>query len=148
MPFSTAGFTLLEILLSVAIITILAGFTIPIEYRVLTRYQLSEGAAKITSALHTAQLRAKAGERGTAWGVSLATETVTIYSGESFAARNTTVDEIVDLPAGVGMTSTMSTDIHFQKISGAPTHDATITIANDTGTKTLYVNTQGGIIEQ
>ncbi len=145
---SRSAFTLLEILLSIAIITILAGFVIPIEYRVLTRHQLSEAVAKVVSALHTAELRAKAGEAGTAWGVSLGTGSVTIYSGDSFVSRNTTADEIIDLPVGVGITAPLATDIHFQKISGIPVRDITITITNDTNSKILHVNTEGSVIVQ
>jgi prepilin-type N-terminal cleavage/methylation domain-containing protein len=137
------GFTLIEILLSVALISLIAGFLVPIEHTLLVRNRLSEATATVTNAVRTAGFKARIGDENSTWGVWIGTSEIIVYKGVSFPLRDINRDESFELPAGIGITIQPSADIAFQKLTGKPKADTTILISNDSGEKKMYLNLNG-----
>lgn len=137
------GFTLIEILLSIAILSLLMSFLISAEDKVLSRNRLFEATATVTTAVRTASLKSKIADQDSAWGAMLAAEHITVYKGATYATRDTNMDDVVDLPAGITISATGGNDIAFKKLSGSPTKDSTITIANESGDNVFYLNLHG-----
>lgn len=137
------GFTLIEILLSVALISLIASFLVPIEHTVLVRNRLSEATATLTNAVRTAGFKARIGDENSTWGVWIGTTEVVVYKGTSFPLRDINRDESFELPSGISITAQPATDIKFQKLTGKPLADTTLVISNDAGEKKLYLNING-----
>ena len=66
---NNAGFTLLEVLLSVAIIALIAGIGTPVYQSFQTRNDLDVVTNTVAQSLRRAQVLARASDGDTTWGV-------------------------------------------------------------------------------
>jgi prepilin-type N-terminal cleavage/methylation domain-containing protein len=123
------GFTILEMLLSVAMIAILAGVSIPL-YSIYGSRTSSEGVKNgITNSLRTARAFSVAGKDDSAWGVHFESGNIIIFKGFSFAGRDASFDETMSIDDDV--TFSGINNIYFNA-AGVPdkTGDVTFTIPN------------------
>src|SRR3989344_2125704 len=124
-----AGFTLVELLLSVALITVLLGMSMPV-YRTLYVDNDLEIIASITAdTLRRAQVLSYANEGNSSWGVHVSSDSIMLFKGSSFAARDASFDEISTLSAGT--TPSGITDIVFTRLSGLPQTTGSITLTTN-----------------
>jgi len=121
------GFSLIEMLLSIAIIAIIAGLSAPVYFSYVTRNEFGLAIDTGVRSLRRAQFLAQNQERDSNWGAYFATSSITIYSGGNYAARDANYDERYDFPATV--TSTVI-DINFNKLTGE-TNSASTTLRSD-----------------
>jgi len=136
------GFTLLELLLSVAIITMLVGLSVPVYESFARNNDLDVATQLMGSALRRAETYARAANYDNAWSVEVQSTTITLFQGASFASRNTAYDETVSLPASV--TPSGLAEVQFAKFSAAPNTTGTITFTSTTNTvRTVAVNAKG-----
>jgi len=136
------GFTLIEMLLSVAIIVVLAGLSLPVYFNAQSRNDTASTAETIADALRRAETYARANDSDTQWGVNFQSSGVTLFSGTSYATRVTTNDEPLSIPAN--MTVSYTGDILFAKFSGVPAATPTITLTSSTGdTANVTINAKG-----
>lgn len=137
-----AGFTLLEILLSVAIITILAGISLPVYGAVVNRNQLETSSQQIVMSLRRAQTYARGVNRNSQWGVRMETGQAVLFKGDSYAARDVNFDERVAIPGN--MTLSGLSEVVFAKLSAAPSTTGTLTVTlNNNETRRITLNGQG-----
>lgn len=132
------GFTLIEVLLSVAIIGLLTGVSLPIYASFANRNDLEVTTENIVRSLRRAQSYSRAVNNDSQWGVAIQSGTIVVFKGATYATRDTAFDEATIIPNNVS-TSGFS-EVVFSKLYGAPSATATInlnTINNDTRTVTL-----------
>lgn len=132
------GFTLLEVLLSVGIMTLILGISLPLFQGFQTRNDLDLTTQSIVEGLRRAEVYARGSSGDTSWGLHVVAGTATVFRGTSYAARDTTVDETITIPSS--MTPSGLGDVIFSRFTGYPNTTGTITLAttaNDSRTVTL-----------
>lgn len=141
---SLPGFTIIEVIVVLAIMAVFAAAAPPLTHGFRIGYQGDNAVASYVSALHRAQVLAQTGAVDAPWGVAIATGTVTIYKGATYAARDTNYDEVYAIgrelsPGGV-------TAVTFAKLSGTPGTTGTTTIAvPGLATVSVNINSKGMI---
>lgn len=136
------GFTLVEMLLSVAIITVITAFSVPLMVSYSSRNELDIEAVELTSALRKAQQYARTSYGDSTWGVNIQSGSVTVFKGASYATRDPSYDEVSSIPGSI--TASGLTAVVFSKLVGLPDTSGTITLtSNTTSTKNIYINAQG-----
>lgn len=142
---TNSGFTIIEVLIVIAVITILSAAALPVSYNFLNKNDLNLTAQKIVQTMRRAQFLSQANDSDSAWGVHVQAGEVTVFKGESYAARDSGRDEIYTFP--VNETISGSTDFVFSKLNGYPTLAGTITITSPNATKKDVVVNACGTVE-
>jgi len=137
------GFTLLEVLLVIAIIAILAGMGLPVYQTFQVRNDLDLAVNATSQSLRRAQFLSQAVEGDSSWGVYIQPESMTIFRGNSYASRDVNYDEVFSLsgiitPSGVG-------EIIFDKLTGSPQNTGIITLSTPNDSRTITINEKGMI---
>jgi prepilin-type N-terminal cleavage/methylation domain-containing protein len=136
------GFTLVELLLSVALIAILMGIMLPVFYGFRTRHDLDIAAESVASSLRRASVLARGVESDMDWGVVIATGTITIFRGSSFAARAAADDESIAVPDTFRLDGLQ--EVVFERVTGFPRSTGTTTITAISGeARTVGINARG-----
>lgn len=137
--FKQKGFTLVEIILVIAIFTLIAGLTYPYMWTYLARQQLAVTTEDIITSLKRAQNKAITNEENTAWGIFFYDDYYLIikYPSESES-------ENFSLPNNLSVTGDM---VIFQKLTGKPEDSATLTIRHSgiNEQKIISINEEGNI---
>lgn len=92
------GFTLLEILLVIGIISILLILVVPISLGFYKNQEIETQTQFLIQTLRRAQLEAMSGELDSSFGVSISSQNYTLFKGNSYMSRDARYDEIFDLP--------------------------------------------------
>jgi len=137
------GFTLLEVLLSVTILTMLTGISLPILASLNNRNDLDITTQTIAMQLRRAQSYARGMSQDSAWGVRVQSGGSTLFKGASYAARDAGYDEQTALPSTIvpsGLGETV-----FSKLSGVPSVAGTVTLTLQTNNevRTVTLNAKG-----
>ena len=135
------GFSLLEVLLAISILTIIAGIFAPIYGYFYNRNNLDLAAQQTVQGLRHAQILAKNSERDADWGVYLNSNFITLFKGVSYLSRDDLYDESEGLPGGT--VSSLPTEIVFSKASGTPKTFPIITLNQNNESKIITINSQG-----
>ena len=137
-----AGFTLLEVLLSVAIIALLTGMSLPVYESFARKNDLDITAQQLASTLRRAQTYARSGHRDSVWSVEVQSAAVTLFQGTSFASRNQAYDEKFTIPSSI--TTAGLGEVQFAKLNATPNTTGSITLTSSTNsTRTLTINAKG-----
>ena len=137
------GFTLVEALLSLAIIAIITGLSAPVYFSYSTRNNLGLAVDAGVQSLRRAQFLALNQERDSNWGTYFSTSSITLYNGNDYSTRNVNYDERYDLPTTV--TSTVA-DVNFNKFTGEANETSTVlnTVSDNlSDSYTIRVNLKG-----
>jgi prepilin-type N-terminal cleavage/methylation domain-containing protein len=136
-----SGFTLVELLIVIALLAIIAGVTFPFYSNILFRNSVDISNQAVSQSLRRAQLLSQSGESDSSWGIYLTSSTLTVFSGDTYATRTTSLDENHGLSDG--LTITGDTEIVFEKFTGDLPTAKSITLELDTEQKTISLNTKG-----
>lgn len=112
------GFTLLEVILVIATITVLAAVAVPIYSLLQVRNDLDVAANTTLQTLRRAQILSQAMDKDSSWGVKLQQNAITVFKGVSYALRDTNFDEVYTLSGNV-IPSGIS-EVVFSKLLGIP----------------------------
>lgn len=137
------GFTLIEMLLSVSIIAMLAGLSLPVYLGLVTRNDLAIVTESTANALRRAQTYSRGVREDSQWGVAVQPTQIVLFKGASFATRDAAFDEPTLLP---GQTTTSGiTEVTFAKDTAWPNTTGSIAITSDAinETRTVTVNAKG-----
>lgn len=139
-----AGFTLIEILLSIAVIVIIAGISIPVYQSFQVRNDLDIATVETAQTLRRAQMLAQAVDGDTSWGVNIQSGSLTLFKGASYATRDSSFDELFDIPTSIVPSG--ASEIIFTKFSGLPQNIGTITLnSNANETRSITIDVKGTI---
>lgn len=142
------GFTLVELLIVIAIVTIVAGLSVPFIQSFQTSTDLYTHAVTINRNLRRAQQQAIAGQNASAWGVYFDTagNDITLYQGTDYLSRNQDYDFVTSFPPRFFLSNDFTDDINFAAYSGRPNSIGTATIASQNNESfTISVNNAGVI---
>ena len=138
------GFTLMEVLLSLAIIALLAGMSVPIYQSFQIRNDLNTTAGTVAQVWRRAGFLASASDDDSNWGVYINDNHIVLFKGQSFAGRDDNFSEIYDLPGGIKPTGL--TELVFEKFTGRPTDTGSLTLTGRTGeTRVIEINELGTV---
>jgi len=136
------GFTLLEVLLSIACIAIIAGISIPVYQSFQNRNDLDIAGTTIAQSLRRAQILSQSSDGDTTSGVKILSPNIIVFRGASYSGRDTTQDETFTFPTSI--TPTGINEIIFSKTFGIPSTTGTITLtSNINETRTITINAKG-----
>ena len=136
------GFTVIELLLVMAIFFIIAGFAPTFYGRFLSQDAVSETADRVAGALRNAQGYSLAGKGSLPWGVTLSGGALVLFQGSSFATRNAALDRRVAVPSSVSVSGLNETV--FARVSGMPTAPLAISLTTSSGaSRTVTMNALG-----
>jgi prepilin-type N-terminal cleavage/methylation domain-containing protein len=142
------GFTLLELLLSVAVISLLAGLSLPVYRTLMKKNDLDIAANTIASSLRRAQILSQAVDGDTAvgvdvvWGVRTQPGGIILFKGASYTGRDTDFDETFEVPVTIDVDDT---EVIFTKFTGYPQATGTINLSTENDTRAVTINEKGTI---
>ena len=139
------GFTMVELLLVLSVFVILFGIVGSISRNTLPSTQVKVEGDAVEEVLRKAQARTVSRHGDLVWGVHIATTSVTLFAGPSYAARTAAYDELRAFPSAI--TASGLADVIFQFRTGATSNTGTITLTHVlTGdSNTLTVNATGSV---
>lgn len=136
------GFTMQEIVLSIATIAILAGIGIPVYQAFQTRNDHDLAATIVAQTMRRAQFLAEAVDGDTSWGVNVQSGSTTLFKGTNYAARDVNFDEIFDIPSTIVPSGL--TEIVYGKFTGLPQTTGTIIFTSPHNeTHNVTINAKG-----
>lgn len=138
------GFTLLEVLLVIALLAILSGISIPVYQSFQFKSDLDLATLDVSQSLRRAQILAQSVDGDMSWGVKTESEKITLFKGASFESRDENLDEIFNIPANVTFSGLK--EVVFTKFSGLPEETGTLDIFSNNNQRSVIIN-QKGILE-
>lgn len=139
------GFTLLEILLTVTIIGIIAGISLPLMQSFQNKNDSDIAANILAESWRRAQLLSQAVDGDASWGVKVQSGSITLFKGASYVARDAAWDEDFQISSSLLIGGTiLNGEVVFTKFTGLPGVTGTIiftTLNNET--KTVTLNAKG-----
>ena len=131
----TLGFTLIELILSIAIIAILAGISVPNFNKFKTSQIHNSEVSNALSLLNEARTRATTGDSARAYSVSITNGTQTfLLFRVTTDPGDTAYSEIVTMDSHVTLANTITGGtITFARFTGNTTNTGTITITTTSG---------------
>ena len=137
-----AGFTLLELMLSIAIISVLTGLSLPLYESFLRRNDLDLTVQSAASLVRRAEVYARGNSGDSVWGVAFQSSGITLYKGASYATRAAAFDETVAMPGSVNVSGL--SEVTFAKLTAMPSASGTVTFAGTTNdARSLTINAKG-----
>lgn len=136
------GFTLLEVLLSLAAIALISGISIPVYQSFQARNDLDIAATTYAQTLRRAQALSQAVDGDIAWGIYVTSGSITLFRGTSYLSRDSNFDEVFEMSASI-MPSGI-TEIIFTKFTGLPQTTGSVTLTSNTNeARTVIINQRG-----
>ncbi|MDD5639503.1 MAG: prepilin-type N-terminal cleavage/methylation domain-containing protein [Candidatus Pacebacteria bacterium] len=138
------GFTMIELLLTIAMVVILIGITIPF-FSQFSKNNLQIDSEMVVDSIRTAKLSAISQKNNSGWGVHFQSEKITIFKGISFEMREISFDEEIDISDNYIFSGV--NDIFFSPFNGIPNKTGVIVMENQNGTKKEFmIDKRGEII--
>jgi len=137
------SFTLIEVLLSVALIGAIGSFSMVINQFLQQKNDLDVSAIQISERVRDAQKRSIGGIEDSSWGVKVATGQITLYKGTSFASRTQAKDENTIIPDTIEIAGL--NDIVFARLEGTVVNPGTINLKIKNFEKNISINEQGTV---
>lgn len=123
------GFTLIEVFISVAIISVIAFIAVGVTGSVFQKNQLAIERDEMLGTIRLAQSRSISGYQDDIWGVHVTSTSYTLFRGSTYAGRDSAYDEVHALPSGV--TAAGLTDVIFVIRTGTTSNVGTITLSDE-----------------
>lgn len=138
------GYTLLEVLLSVAIISIIAGLSVPVFQSFQNKNDLSVATENLSNALQRAQIFSAGIKNDDYWGVKVENSQIILFEGNNFANRDQNFDEVFKISSMISFSG--DTELIFDKLTGEPASEAVFILNGLNGdSATVSVNKKGAI---
>jgi len=112
------GFTLIELIIVIALIFLFSGLIFPINYSVFKESTIRNQARNIENSLRKAQAAAITGRGDTSSGIKFSQTSYTLFEGEFYSSRRKAMDMTLAFP--VAMSFAGAQEIVFQKTTGLP----------------------------
>ncbi|PJC65463.1 MAG: hypothetical protein CO020_00525 [Candidatus Colwellbacteria bacterium CG_4_9_14_0_2_um_filter_50_12] len=137
------GFTLLEIIIVVALFAILAALGLFIGLDLYRGYALASERSTVVNILEKARSQSVNNINQTPHGVHFTGSAYVIFQGASYASRDQSYDEVITSAPGVtagGVTETV-----FTQLEGSANPTGEVTVSNGLKSMTISINNEGRI---
>lgn len=142
------GFTLLELVLVVAITVILAATSVPLLLNVTSRNRANAVSREVVSALRLAQKRSMSGLQDSEFGVYFddSSKQFIVFRGASYGL-NPSDDLVFNYASSITISQSFSSsEVNLEKITGSTADTGTIAITDTSGNaESISVSSQGKI---
>jgi prepilin-type N-terminal cleavage/methylation domain-containing protein len=136
------GLSLIEMMLSVAVIVVLAGASVPVSSYFQNKTNVDSERNVIVKTLRRAQALSQDMIYDASWGVRINSGQVILFRGSSYASRVVASDEATDFPTSI-VTSGVN-EVVFSKIWGEPNISGTITLTGPNNeVDQIQINSKG-----
>lgn len=142
-----AGFTLIEMLVVIAVVSVIAFISVGVAGLSFNKSQTSIEAERLASTIRLAQTRSISGFQDAVWGVHIESDRYVLFRGDDYATRDSSYDEPHTFPEAV--IASGLTDIVFQIRTGETDGVGTVTLSHDaTGdTRAISISSLGRITQ-
>src|SRR3989344_986326 len=123
------GFTLVEIAVTIGIFSVIIAITAPVALDSYLNYLLTAEMRNIVSLIRRAENLSLANDGYASHGISFQSNRYVIFRGNSYAARNITLDEISPRTEIINISG--GKEIVFLPISGMPNSTITLSLNNN-----------------
>lgn len=138
------GFTLIEILVVVAIMVMIIGMGFSINFDFYKTYALSSERDIVIGVLMKARNKAANNFNQSAHGVFVNQNGYTMFQGPSYVSRNTSYDELIKRNNSVAVSGIQ--EIIFEQLTGSLTSSAgDVTLDNGAKSVNISLNSEGRI---
>lgn len=138
-----SGFTIMEMTLSLAVVGLIAGLSMPLFRSMQVTNDLDVATNAVVSSLRRSQTLSVAMEGDSTWGTKVVSGSVVTFRGTSYATRVTAYDETFAISTEIIPTGI--SEVVFSKLSGDPQQTGTFTLTSGTNVRTVAVNSKGTI---
>lgn len=142
---SQRGFSILEVLLTIAVTGVIVGIGTPVLYSYFSGNSLDNAEERYVQSMRQAQVMAQSGVHDDDWGVNLGDTLVTIFKGNDYEARDTGYDQDIEFDSNVVATGV--TQVIFARHTGLPSTTGTATLTLDDGRISVITINSRGVIE-
>ena len=139
------GFTLLEILLVIAVLGALLAFTTPAYTTFKLRNELDTSTNDVVGVLRRAQLVSKLAEEDSGWSVHLDNNQATLFKGSDFLNRDQGSDEIYTPPSSVSFSGL--NEVSYGRGSGAASTTGDIIVNSQNEKRTISIVNDKGVLD-
>src|SRR4030042_38557 len=141
------GFTLVELMIVVALILIFAALTLPMSFGTFQKSTLKDQAKNLENSLRRAQALAMTGYGDSNVGVKISQNNCIIFERDSFGDSQRPSDTAIPFSAKVSVDG--DDEIVFQRLTGLlktpPEGEASTTLTLGKSSQTITINAQGKI---
>ena len=137
------GFTLIEIIITLSIVSILTGISVPVYKIMQQKNNFKMAEFVIVSAVRRAQILAQAAKEDSSWGVHIENSQVTIFKGSDYIGRDISSDEKKFIASYISIGGL--TEIIFNKLTGTPGLAGVITLLASNNSANITINEKGAI---
>ena len=145
-PAKVKSFTLLEILLSISVITVIAGLTLAVNQFLNLKNDLEMASISLTHSIREAQTRSTGGAGDSSWGVKAESGRIILFKGPSFGERDVGFDEETKIAKTIEIEGL--SEITFGKVHGVPSGSGEINLKLHPYEKIITVNAKGIVSQQ
>lgn len=138
---NTAGFTIVELMIVIGILVVIAATASPLFGNLNNNSQLDAARDILVQDLYQAQTFSRNRSRDTSWGVAVNGQVITLFSGTSYAARDTASDIVYTVPSAITLSG--SSQIVYSKLYGLPTTTGSFGFTTKGKTATVTINSKG-----
>lgn len=140
------GFTLMEVLLSIALVSLIFGIASPVVYSLKMENDLNVAVEYSLSAMRRAFLLSRASTNNTSWGVYTQTGTITLFQGTSYALRDVNYDEVMNIAGHITFAGV--TEEVFAKSSGIPSASGNLRFSSSNNSiRAITITSDGAVYE-
>ncbi|MFA5080492.1 MAG: prepilin-type N-terminal cleavage/methylation domain-containing protein [Candidatus Paceibacterota bacterium] len=138
------GFTIIELLLTIAMVVILVGITIPF-YSQFSKNNLQIDSGAVIDSIRTAEMSAITQKNNSGWGIHFQSGKIIIFKGNSFEMREISFDEEINISDNYVFSGL--NDVFFSPFNGIPDKIGVIIMENQNGIKKEFeIDKRGAII--
>ena len=137
------GFTLIEMIIVVAMVITLSGLSSIYFASILSANNLDVATQIIITSLHRSQFLSQAVKEDSPWGVKINSGEVVIFKGLSYSLRDPNFDEVSKVPDSI--TQLGWDEVVYSKMIGLPniTGDLTLLAAGTSDQNIININEKG-----
>lgn len=145
-----AGFTLLELVIVMAVLSLLATFTVPTYQLILSQIQLNSTVGQAVDFIRLAEQKTVTEQTIYGITVTASASTILMYSYNAGTGVKTTIDSL-DLPTNITIGTVSfsgNNDVRFAT-SGAPNYSGTFTLHDSIRlrNRTIEIRPSGNILD-